>query len=206
MNIRSRILAFTLILSTLTASFARADVALTEKGKPTGYLIKVVHEGAAIGFQLFAGDSYLRNLGHQTRYSLASLRAYNESLPQKIRYDRGRNIAFRVGGTIIGIAAGVVVTKMIANANRGSGGGMFSNLGAGLAALIAIGPSTIIGGIAGYFGAGALDHYFFISADRHELRSVLTSEALFRNDRVVLDVESAEEAAAELDAALNEIR
>ena len=47
--------------------------------------------------------------------------------------------------------------------------------------------------------------YFFISADRHELRSILTGDAMLKNDRVVLDVESAEEAAAELDAALNEI-
>jgi hypothetical protein len=71
--------------------------------------------------------------------------------------------------------------------------------------MLAIGPSTVIGGIGGWFAGGALDNYFFIATERHELRATLTSDLMMKNDRVVLDVESAEEAAAELDAALNEI-
>ena len=51
----------------------------------------------------------------------------------------------------------------------------------------------------------AAGSYFFISTDRHELRATPTSDSIMKNDRVVLDGESAEEAAAELDAAMNEI-
>jgi hypothetical protein len=51
----------------------------------------------------------------------------------------------------------------------------------------------------------AAGSYFFILTDRHELRTTPTIDLMMKNDRVVLDVESAEEAAAELDAALNEI-
>jgi hypothetical protein len=195
------------LISTLTlfVSNARADIALTHKGQPTGYIIKVIHEGETVGFQLFSGEMYVKNLGNKTRYSLTEIEQYNASLPQQIKYDHGRHIAFHAGGTIVGIAAGLVVTKIIAQGNRGSGGGMFSGLGEALAALIAIGPATIIGGIGGYFGAGALDHYFFISADRNELRATLTSTAMMKNDRVVLEVDNAVEAAAELDAALSEI-
>ena len=197
-----------LVVSSLAAfaQSAHADIALTHKGQSTGYFIKVIHEGATVGFQLYSGDTYVKNLGNQNRYSISEIEKYNESLPVQIKYDHGRHIAFHVGGSIIGVAAGIVVTKMIASANHGSGGGMFSGLGEAIAGLIAIGPATIIGGIGGYFGAGALDHYFFVSADRHELRAVLTSSAMLKNDRVVLDVENAVEAAAELDSALREIR
>ena len=184
---------------------AQADIALTHQGQATGYFIKVLHEGDSVGFQLFAGESYVKNLGTRNRYAISEIEKYNESLPVEIKYDHGRHIAFHVGGSIIGIAGGIIVTKMIANSNRGSGGSYLSGLGSALAGLIAIGPATIIGGIGGYFGAGALDHYFFVSADRHELRAVLTSNAMLKNDRVVLDVENAVEAAAELDSALREI-
>jgi hypothetical protein len=51
----------------------------------------------------------------------------------------------------------------------------------------------------------AAGSYFFISTERHELRATSTSDLMMKNDHVVLDVESAEEAAAELDTALNEI-
>jgi hypothetical protein len=201
----SNLFSSVLALSFLFAPAARADIAFTEQGRPTGYLVKLVHENDSVGFQLYVGDTYLRNLGHRTRYSVQEIRNYNASLPQKIKYDHGRRIAFRTGGTIVGVAAGLVVTSIIANANSRPGGGYLSNLGGALAGMIAIGPSTILGGIGGWFAGGALDNYFFISTDRHELRATLTSDLMLKNDRVVLDVESAEEAAAELDAALNEI-
>jgi len=200
-----RSLCLLISIFTFLAQSARADIALTHKGQPTGYIIKVIHEGDSVGFQLFSGDMYVKNLGDKNRYPVRDLERYNASLPQQIKYDHGRHIAFHVGGTIVGIAAGLVATKIIAESNRGSGGGMFSGLGSALAGLIAVGPATIIGGIGGYFGAGALDHYFFISADRNELRATLTSNAMLKNDRVVLDVDNAVEAAAELDAALSEI-
>ncbi|NDG85819.1 MAG: hypothetical protein EBX52_12395 [Proteobacteria bacterium] len=198
--------SFCLLISTLTlfVSNARADIALTQKGQPTGYIIKVIHEGDTVGFQLFSGDLYVKNLGDKNRYPVRDLERYNASLPQQIKYDHGRRIAFHVGGAIVGVAAGVMATRLMVEANRG-GGGMFSGLAAGLAALIAIGPATVIGGIGGYFGAGALDHHFFISAERNELRATLTSNAMLKNDRVVLDVDNAVEAAAELDTALSGI-
>ena len=40
----------------------------------------------------------------------------------------------------------------------------------------------------------------------HELRAALTSEAMLKNDRVVLEVKDALKAANELDQALKEIR
>ena len=199
----SRLISCTLALSIFLAPIARADIAFTQEGRPTGYLVKVVHEGETVGFQLFAGDNYIKNLGKRTRYSIQEIRTYNTALPDQIRYDHGRRIAFRTGGTIIGIAAGVGVSILIASSDRS--GGYLGGFAGALTGLITVGPATIIGGIGGWFAGGSLDNYFFISADRNELRSILTSDAMLKNDRVVLDVESAEEAAAELDAALNGI-
>jgi hypothetical protein len=199
-----RSISFFLILVSFFGMSARADIALTEGGKSSGYTIKVIHDGATVGFQLFSGDQYVKNLGDKNRYGLADLERYRASLPEQISYDHGRHIAFKAGGTIVGIAAGVLVTRMIANSVEPQGGGGYlRGLAGGIAALAAIGPATIIGGIGGYFGGKALDHYFFISAERNELRAVLLSDVMLRNDRVVLDVENALEAAAELDSALS---
>lgn len=198
-----RSISFFLILVSFFGMSARADIALTEGGKASGYTIKVIVDGSTVGFQLFSGDQYVKNLGNKNRYALTDLERYRASLPEQISYDHGRHIAFKAGGTIVGIAAGILVTKMIANANRVTGGGLMSGLSAALAGMVAIGPATIIGGIGGYFGGKALDHYFFISAERNELRAVLLSDAMLKNDRVVLDVENALEAAAELDSALS---
>ena len=198
-----RSISFFLILVSFFGMSARADIALTEGGKASGYTIKVILDGSTVGFQLFSGDQYVKNLGNKNRYALTDLEQYRASLPEQISYDHGRHIAFKAGGTIVGIAAGILVTKMIANANRVTGGGLMSGLSAALAGMVAIGPATIIGGIGGYFGGKALDHYFFISAEKNELRAVLLSDAMLKNDRVVLDVENALEAAAELDSALS---
>jgi hypothetical protein len=198
-----RSFSFILIPAVFFVTTARADIALTEGGKASGYIIKVIHEGSSVGFQLFSGDQYLKNLGNKNRYELADLERYRATLPDQISYDHGRNIAFKTGGTVVGIAAGVVVASLIANATESrSGGGYFRGLAGGLAGLIAIVPATIMGGVGGYFAGKSIDHYFFISAERNELRAILLSDAMLMNDRVVLEVDSALEAASELDSAL----
>jgi hypothetical protein len=186
---------------------AQADIAFTSKGKSSGDLVKVIHErdssGAeTLGFQYFSAGTYIKNLGSKTRYAVKDIEAYNRSLPQKINYDRTRHMIFRAGGTLVGIGLGVLAANAMAKPNGDSIG---SAIGAGVAYMIAIGPATIIGGIGGYFAGGAIDRYFFVSAERNELRATLTSPAMWQNDRVVFDSENPVEAVAELDAALIEI-
>ncbi len=203
--VKSTLLLFSLL--GMIASNANADILFTQKGQPTGYLIKVIQEGNQVSYQLYAGSQYIKNLGDQNHYDSSKVIAYSRSLPAQVSYDHTRRVLFKVGGTILGLAGGVFVTKLIAKSNQGGGSeGFLSGLGSAIAGLIAIGPSLAIGGFGGYFGGGALESYYFVGAEEHELRATLTSEAMLKNDRVVLEVKDALKAANELDQALKEIR
>ncbi len=202
--VKSALLLFSLL--GMIASQANADILFTQKGQPTGYLIKVIQEGNQVSYQLYAGSQYIKNLGDQNHYDSSKVLAYSRSLPAQISYDHTRKVLFKVGGTIIGLAGGVLFTRWIAYSNRGSSGGYFSGLGALFAGLVAIGPSLAVGGFGGYFAGAGIESYYFVGAEEHELRATLTSEAMLKNDRVILEVKDALKAANELDQALKEIR
>ncbi|NDF15292.1 hypothetical protein EB061_08225 [bacterium] len=191
-----------LLVFSLSAPSALADIVLVKKGKPSGELIKVIREGSSVGFQLFSGGTYIKNLGNKNRYSIESIQKYNQSLPQKIRYDKFRRTLLQGTGTLIGIGAGVVVANLLSPPKGDSIG---SRLGAFLGFLVYLGPSAIIGGVSGFFAGGKAEEYFFVGVERHELRATLTSPMVLEEGKIVLEVENPLEAAAELDAALGEI-
>ncbi len=197
-------LLLSLLVFSLSGSSAIADILLVnQKNEPSGHFIQVIREGDTIRFPYYSDGTYLKNLGNKNSYSIEAIQKHHQSLPAKIRYDKSRRLAFRVGGTLLGLYGGVALNRALFLVKDNSDDQRavvsllkFYTIGAALVAA---------GGLGGYWAGGKVEEYFFVSAEQHELRATLTSPAIWQESRIVLKVENPLEAVAELDAALSEI-
>ena len=199
----NRFFILALTLASFAATPSQADVVLTHSGQASGYVIKVVTQGTRVAYQLFDHGNYVKNLGDQKDYEISKVVRYSESLPAQIKSDKTRKTLYKVGGGIVGLAGGIIATKLIAGPKEG--GGMFSGLGQALVGMIAVIPCTVGGTLLGWWGGSKIHDVFFVGAERHELRAILTSAALIENSKAVLEVDSPLAAASELDLALKEL-
>ncbi len=197
-------LLLSLLVLSLSGSSALADIVLVNmKNEPSGEFIRVIREGNALRFPYYSGGNYIKNLGNKNSYSIESIQKYHQSLPEKISYDKVRRLAFRVSGSLLGVYGGILLNRTLFKIDSNIDHQQAMQR---LVAWILIGPALVAaGGFSGYWAAGKADEYFFVSAERHEVRAMLTSPAIWNESRVVLKVESPLEAVAELEAALSEI-